>query len=36
VLKATVLRKIFGLEREEVTAEWRELHDDVYCMPIYC
>jgi hypothetical protein len=32
-----VLRKIFGPKREEVTGEWRKLHNeelyDLYCSP---
>jgi hypothetical protein len=32
-----VLRRIFGPKRDEVTGEWRKLHDkelqDVYCSP---
>jgi len=32
-----VLRRIFGLKRDEVTGEWRELHNeelnDLYCSP---
>jgi len=32
-----VLRRIFGLRREEVTGEWRKLHNkelnDLYCSP---
>ena len=34
----TVLRGIFGPERDEVTGEWRELHNeelnDLYCSTI--
>jgi hypothetical protein len=37
VLKKRVLRKIFGSKREEVTGEWRRLHNeelhDVYFSP---
>ena len=33
-----VLRRIFGLKRDEITREWRKLHNeelnDVYCSPI--
>ena len=28
VFKDTVLRKIFGPKRDEVTAEWRKLHNE--------
>ena len=32
-----VLRRIFGPKRDEVTGEWRKLHDgelnDLYCSP---
>jgi len=35
VFENGVLRKIFGLERDEVTGEWRKLHNgelnDIYC-----
>jgi len=35
VLENSVLRRIFGLNRDEVTGEWRKLHDeefnDLYC-----
>jgi len=35
VFENTVLRRIFGSERDEVTGEWRKLHkeelNDVYC-----
>ena len=34
-----VLRGIFGAERDEVTGEWRKLHNeelnDLYCSPKY-
>jgi hypothetical protein len=37
VLEYRVLRKIFGPKRDEVTGEWRELHNeelcDLYCLP---
>jgi hypothetical protein len=28
-----VLRRIFGPKRDEVTEEWRTLHNDLYCSP---
>jgi hypothetical protein len=32
-----LLRRIFGLKRNEVTEEWRKLHNeelhDLYCLP---
>jgi len=32
-----VLRRVFGAERDEVTGEWRELHNEelngLYCSP---
>jgi len=32
-----VLRRIFGVKRDEVTGEWRKLHNeelnDLYCTP---
>jgi hypothetical protein len=32
-----LLRRIFGLKRDEVTGEWRKLHNeelhDLYCSP---
>jgi hypothetical protein len=35
-----VLRRIFGPKRDEVTKEWRKLHNeeinDLYCSPQYC
>jgi hypothetical protein len=35
-----VLRRIFGLKRDEVTGEWRKLHNeelhDLYCSTHYC
>jgi hypothetical protein len=37
VFENRVLRKIFGAERDEVTGEWRNLHNrelnDLYCSP---
>jgi len=37
VFKNTVLRRIFGPKRDEVTGEWRKLHNeelnDMYCSP---
>ena len=37
VLEITVLRRIFGPRRDEVTGEWRRLHNeelnDLYCPP---
>jgi hypothetical protein len=39
VFKSRVLRKIFGPKREEVTKEWRKLHNDelynLYCLTRY-
>jgi hypothetical protein len=36
-LETTVLRRIFGHEKNEVTVEWRRLHNeqlnDLYCSP---
>ena len=36
-LENRVLRRIFGLKRDEVTGEWRKLHNeeinDLYCSP---
>jgi hypothetical protein len=29
VLESTVLRKIFGLERDKVTGEWSRLHNEI-------
>jgi hypothetical protein len=37
VFENRVLMKIFGPKRDEVTREWRKLHNeelnDVYCLP---
>ena len=37
VFESRVLRRIFGPKREEVTGEWRKLHNeelnDLYCSP---
>jgi len=38
VFENKVLRRIFGLKKDEVTGEWRKLHNeeklnDVYCSP---
>jgi len=37
VFKNRVLRKVFGPKRDEVTGEWRKLHNeehnDLYCSP---
>jgi hypothetical protein len=37
VFENRVLRGIFGLKRDEVTGEWRKLHNeklkDLYCSP---
>jgi hypothetical protein len=37
VFEKRVLRRIFGPRRDEVTGEWRELHNeelnDLYCSP---
>jgi hypothetical protein len=37
VFENRVLRRIFGLKRDEVTGEWRKLHNeelrDLYCLP---
>jgi hypothetical protein len=37
VFENTVLRRIFGPKRDEVTGEWRRLHNeelyDLYCSP---
>jgi len=34
VFENRVLRRIFGPRRDEVTGEWRKLHNDLYCSPI--
>ena len=28
-----VLRKVFGPKRDEVTGEWRKLHEELICTP---
>jgi hypothetical protein len=37
VCESGVLRGLFGAKRDEVTGEWRKLHneglDDLYCLP---
>jgi hypothetical protein len=37
VFESRVLRRIFGAKRDEVTGEWRKLHNeelhDLYCSP---
>jgi hypothetical protein len=33
VFENRVLRRIFGAERDEVTGEWRKLHNDLYYSP---
>jgi len=39
VFENRVLRRIFGSKRDEVTGEWRKLHNeelnDLYCSPNY-
>jgi len=39
VLENRMLRRIFGPKRDEVTGEWRKLHNeelnDLYCSPNY-
>jgi hypothetical protein len=39
VFENRVLRRIFGPKRDEVTAEWRKLHNkelhDLYSSPVY-
>jgi hypothetical protein len=40
VFENRVLRRVFGLKRDEVTGEWRKLHNeelsDLYSLPKYC
>jgi hypothetical protein len=31
VFENRVLRKIFGPKRDEVTGEWRKLHNEEFC-----
>jgi hypothetical protein len=31
VFKNRVFRRMFGPRRDEVTGEWRKLHNDLYC-----
>jgi hypothetical protein len=31
MLENRVLRKIFGLKRDELTGEWRKLHNEEFC-----
>ena len=39
MFESRVLRRIFGLKRNEVTGEWRKLHNeelnDRYCSPTF-
>jgi len=40
VFEKRVLRRVFGLKRDEVTGEWRKLHNEelnvLYPHPILC
>ena len=40
VFENRVLRRVFGPKRDEVTGEWRKLHNeelnDLYPYPIFC
>jgi len=40
VFENTVLRRVFGPKRDEVTGEWRKLHNeelkDLYPYPVFC
>ena len=40
VFENRALRRVFGPERDEVTGEWRKLHNeelnDLYSLPILC
>ena len=39
VFENSVLRRILLSKRDEVTREWRKLHNeelDLYCSPLYC
>jgi hypothetical protein len=33
VFENRVLRRIFGPKRDEVTGDWRKLHNDLYSSP---
>ena len=33
VFEKRVLRRVFGPKRDEVTGEWRKLHNDLYSLP---
>jgi hypothetical protein len=39
VFENRVLREVFGAKRDEVTGEWRKLHNgelyDLYCSPTF-
>jgi hypothetical protein len=35
VFENRVLRRIFGLKKDEVTGEWRQLHNEELCN-LYC
>jgi len=40
VFENRVLRRVFGPKRDEVTGEWRKLHNedlsDLYSLPLFC